>query len=52
MIGPINPVAKIASVNSFDSGLLGLNHREVIYYDKGRPERVDQNEGHPYTAIV
>jgi len=32
--------------------LLGLNHREVVYYDKGRPERVDQNEGHPYTAIV
>ncbi len=32
--------------------LLGLNHREVVYYDKGRPERIDQNEGHPYTAIV
>lgn len=32
--------------------LLGLNHREVVYYDKGRPERVDQNEGQPCTAIV
>ena len=32
--------------------LLGLNHREVVYYDKGRPERVDQNEGHPFTRIV
>ena len=32
--------------------LLGLNHREVVYYDKGRPERVDQNEGHPYTGII
>lgn len=32
--------------------LMGLNHREVVYYDKGRPERIDQNEGHPYTDIV
>lgn len=32
--------------------LMGLNHKEVVYYDKGRPERIDQNEGHPYTAIV
>lgn len=32
--------------------LLGLNHRNVVYYDKGRPERVDQNEGHPFTGIV
>ena len=32
--------------------LMGLNHREVVYYDKGRPERIDQNEGTPYTKIV
>jgi hypothetical protein len=32
--------------------LMGLNHREVVYYDKGRPERIDQNEGHPYSGIV
>ena len=32
--------------------LMGLNHKEVVYYDKGRPERIDQNEGHPFTAIV
>lgn len=32
--------------------LLGLNHREVVYYDKGRPERVDQNEGRPWVDIV
>ncbi len=32
--------------------LMGLDHRKVVYYDKGRPERVDQNEGHPYTAIT
>lgn len=32
--------------------LLGLNHREVVYYNNGRPERVDQNEGHPYKGII
>ncbi|MEZ6125882.1 MAG: DUF1501 domain-containing protein [Planctomycetaceae bacterium] len=32
--------------------LLGMNHRDVVYYDKGRPERVDQNEGQPFTGIV
>lgn len=32
--------------------LLGLNHREVVYYDKGRPERVDQNEGEPFKSII
>lgn len=32
--------------------LMGLNHREVVYYDKGRPERIDQNEGTPYTGIL
>ena len=27
-------------------GLLGLDHTEVVYMHKGRPERVDLNEGH------
>lgn len=31
---------------------MGLDHRQVIYYDKGRPERVDQNEGHPHTDLL
>jgi uncharacterized protein (DUF1501 family) len=26
--------------------LLGLDHTEVVYMHKGRPERVDLNEGH------
>lgn len=26
--------------------LMGLDHTEVVYYHKGRPERVDLNEGH------
>ena len=32
--------------------LLGLDHTEVIYMHKGRPERVDLNEGHPSDKIV
>ncbi|MCA9048448.1 MAG: DUF1501 domain-containing protein, partial [Planctomycetaceae bacterium] len=32
--------------------LLGLNHRDVVYYDKGRPERIDQNEGEPASQII
>lgn len=32
--------------------LLGLNHREVVYYDKGRPERIDQNEGTPCEKLL
>jgi uncharacterized protein (DUF1501 family) len=27
-------------------GLLGLDHTKVVYMHKGRPERVDLNEGH------
>ncbi len=26
--------------------LLGVDHTQMIYQDKGRPERIDQNEGH------
>jgi hypothetical protein len=25
---------------------LGVDHKQMIYYHKGRPERIDQNEGH------
>ena len=32
--------------------LLGLDHTEVIYHHKGRPERVDLNEGHVYKDIT
>ncbi len=31
--------------------LLGLDHTQVVYMHKGRPERVDLNEGHVYKAI-
>jgi hypothetical protein len=32
--------------------LLGVDHTKLIYHHKGRPERIDQNEGHAYTKIV
>ena len=32
--------------------LLGIDHTRLIYNHKGRPERIDQNEGHPYTKLL
>ena len=32
--------------------LMGLDHTKVIYPHKGRPERVDMNEGHVHEGIV
>jgi len=32
--------------------LLGLDHTQLIYTHKGRPERIDQNEGHPYKKLL
>ena len=32
--------------------LLGIDHTKLIYSHKGRPERIDQNEGHAYTKLT
>ncbi|TWU12110.1 hypothetical protein CA54_09280 [Symmachiella macrocystis] len=32
-------------------GLLGMDHTKVVYMHKGRPERVDLNEGHFFKRI-
>lgn len=32
--------------------LLGIDHTRLIYDHKGRPERIDQNEGHPYRKLL
>ena len=32
--------------------LLGVDHTKLIYQNKGRPERIDQNEGHAYEKIL
>jgi hypothetical protein len=32
--------------------LLGVDHTRLVYQNKGRPERIDQNEGDAYTKIT
>jgi uncharacterized protein (DUF1501 family) len=32
--------------------LMGLDHKKLVYFHAGRPERVDANEGHVYEAIA
>ncbi|MGC1272167.1 MAG: DUF1501 domain-containing protein [Planctomycetaceae bacterium] len=32
--------------------LMGVDHKQLIYMHKGRPERIDQNEGHAYEKIA
>ena len=31
--------------------LMGIDHTKLVYTHKGRPERIDQNEGNPFTKI-
>lgn len=32
--------------------LMGIDHRKLIYLHKGRPERIDANEGHVYHKVI
>lgn len=32
--------------------LMGLDHTKLTYNHKGLPERIDQNEGHPYRRLL
>ncbi len=32
--------------------LMGIDHRKLVYFHKGRPERIDMNEGHAYKKIA
>lgn len=32
--------------------LMGVDHRQLVYLHKGRPERIDENEGHVYQDIA
>ena len=32
--------------------LLGVDHTKLLFHHKGRPERVDLNEGHPFKGIM
>lgn len=42
----------VHDIHSTIMHLLGLDHTQVIYSNKGRPERIDQNEGHAYVKIA
>ncbi|HSI64782.1 MAG TPA: DUF1501 domain-containing protein, partial [Candidatus Saccharimonadia bacterium] len=32
--------------------LLGVDHTRMVYHHKGRPERIDRNEGNAFKKIV
>lgn len=32
--------------------LMGVDHRQLVYLHKGRPERIDENEGHAFQPIA
>lgn len=42
----------VHDIHSTTMALLGLDHTDVVYMHKGRPERVDLNEGHAHEGIV
>lgn len=41
----------VHDIHSTIMALMGLDHTEVVYMHKGRPERVDLNEGHVHRPI-
>jgi len=42
----------VHDIHSTILGLMGLDHRQLVYLHKGRPERIDQNEGHVFKEII
>jgi len=42
----------VHDIHATTMAMLGLDHTEVVYMHKGRPERVDLNEGHVHEGIV
>jgi len=41
----------VHDVHSTILHLLGVDHRQLVYIHKGRPERIDQNEGRVYSKL-
>lgn len=41
----------VHDIHSTVMAMLGLDHTEVVYMHKGRPERIDLNEGHVHEPI-
>ncbi len=42
----------VHDIHATTLALLGLDHTKLIYMHKGRPERVDLNEGHVHEGLV
>lgn len=42
----------VHDIHSTILSLMGLDHTEVVYMHKGRPERIDMNEGQPTTKVM
>uniref|UniRef100_UPI0035699B30 DUF1501 domain-containing protein n=1 Tax=Stieleria sp. TaxID=2795976 RepID=UPI0035699B30 len=42
----------VHDVHSTILHLMGVDHRKLVYVHKGRPERIDQNEGRAFTEIA
>lgn len=42
----------VHDIHATTLALLGLDHTKVVYMHKGRPERVDLNEGHVFEGLV
>lgn len=38
--------------NATTLAMFGLDHTKVVYMHKGRPERVDKDEGHVNSELV
>ncbi len=42
----------VHDIHATTMAMLGLDHTEVVYMHKGRPERIDLNEGHVNSKLV
>ncbi len=42
----------VHDIHATTMSLLGMDHTKVVYMHKGRPERVDLNEGHVHSELV
>ncbi|TWT60454.1 DUF1501 domain-containing protein [Rubinisphaera italica] len=42
----------VHDIHATTMALLGMDHTKVVYMHKGRPERVDLNEGHVHSELV
>lgn len=48
----VNDKLQVHELHSTILYLPGIDHTKLVYHHKGRPERIDLNEGHAYTKIT